>query len=337
MRNPTVQHFPQRQPFDCGEDEIEGIGNYHLTDNDHDEAETIWDPLQLAASSGNLVEVNALLADGRNPNALPQGWYGKTALQVAALHGHLAVVQVLLASGAQVDAPGGNNGGRTALTLAAGATTVAHQVQSTIIDRLLHEGADVNHPPHPYMGRTPVQAAAEGGNLTILRCLVALGGDIRAPAAKTSGRTALQAAAEQQHIEFVVFLLQQGVVVTEDDMRVSQNKAGVTALQAAASVGNKKLVKTLVDAGANVNAKGSRFNGCSALGAAAGGDFVDIIWMLIDAGADLDQVEGNHGRTAMQVARVRGSMNAVRVLKDAAQRRAYMSSDIDHILTSSNA
>ena len=117
-----------------------------------------WTPLQLAASNGTFSDTSTLLSRGHDPNEPPKGFYGKTALQAACARGELPIIQTLLSAGAMTNAPGGNNGGRTALCVAASA---GHE---DVCDLLIEDwGADVNSPPHRYMGRTPLQAACEGG------------------------------------------------------------------------------------------------------------------------------------------------------------------------------
>lgn len=69
-------------------------------------------PVILAARTGNLAQVQGLLARNANPNASYQGW---TPLLYAAYHGHAAVVEALLGAGAD---PGVSVQGWNALRLA---------------------------------------------------------------------------------------------------------------------------------------------------------------------------------------------------------------------------
>lgn len=114
-------------------------------EEDSEEDENAWTPLQTASHDGNEMLVTSLLEKGADANALPRGWYGKTALQAASQNGHLDVVKRLVEAGADINSPGGNNGGHTALTAAAGSG------HGEIVDFLIAEGAphEFEVPKHP--------------------------------------------------------------------------------------------------------------------------------------------------------------------------------------------
>ena len=65
-----------------------------------------------ASKNGNIVEVNALLANGADVNAKDKN--DITALMLASEDGHSEVVNALLANGADVNAKGKNAGGKYA-------------------------------------------------------------------------------------------------------------------------------------------------------------------------------------------------------------------------------
>jgi ankyrin repeat protein len=75
-------------------------------------------------------------------------------------------------------------------------------------------------------------------------------------------------------------------------------------------------VQGLLDAGADVNAEGSRYKGGAALWLAADAGHVEIIEMLLDARADVKAMSGNRGQlcTALQRAIRNGRSGAVEVL-----------------------
>ncbi|MDH5726788.1 MAG: ankyrin repeat domain-containing protein, partial [Nitrospira sp.] len=88
-----------------------------------------------AAGSGNVAQVQALLAAGADVNAkMPDG---STALMAASTNDHVVVVQALLAASADVNAKGTTDG-VTALMLASLEGHVA------VVQALLATGADVN-------------------------------------------------------------------------------------------------------------------------------------------------------------------------------------------------
>jgi ankyrin repeat protein len=65
---------------------------------------------------------------------------------------------------------------------------------------------------------------------------------------------------------------------------------GMTPLQAAASGGNIEIVELLLNAGANVNAPPARAGGMMALQAAATNEFKDIVKLLVDRGANVADI-----------------------------------------------
>src|ERR1017187_3771273 len=87
-----------------------------------------------AAHHGRLVEVRALLKEGRDVNAKNQN--GDTPLIVACVHSHLDVIEALLDAGADVNAKSDN--GSTALIRA------SSRENPDVVEALLNKGADVN-------------------------------------------------------------------------------------------------------------------------------------------------------------------------------------------------
>lgn len=76
---------------------------------------------------------------------------------------------------------------------------------------LLVKGGDVNSPPHPDHGMTPLQAACIRGHIGMVMRLLKSGADPDAPGATWAGRTALEAAAEHGRLDIVNLLLRAGV------------------------------------------------------------------------------------------------------------------------------
>lgn len=81
----------------------------------------------------------------------------------------------------------------------------------------------------------------------------------------------------------------------------------------AASIGDLKQVKTLLDKRADVNAKDSE--GMTAVMMASGGDHLEVLNLLVERGGDI-HVKGIKGRTALFVANATGSAQTVKLLLD---------------------
>ncbi|KAK7991273.1 ankyrin repeat-containing protein [Apiospora saccharicola] len=90
-------------------------------------------------------------------------------------------------------------------------TRSIQQEDLEIANLLLDKGADVNSPPHPDYGMTPLQAACTRGHIGIVMRLLRLGADPNAPGASYYGRTALEGAAEHGRLDIVHLLLRAGV------------------------------------------------------------------------------------------------------------------------------
>jgi hypothetical protein len=82
-----------------------------------------------------------------------------------------------------------------------------------LVQDLLDKGADVNHPPVPVLGATALQFAAILGNLEMATILLRAGADINAPPCSWAGRSAIEGAAERGRLDMVCFLLEAGAAV----------------------------------------------------------------------------------------------------------------------------
>jgi ankyrin repeat protein len=256
------------------------------------------------------------------------GYYGQTALQAACTRGHEAVVQSLVDAGANINAPGGNNIYRNAFELACGTGESIYTSYTTfnvndqrgsagnirLIQFLLNAGATVNpERVTRYQGRTPIQAAAEGGHETIALLLLKHGADINAPASPSLGATALQAACYRGHTGLAKSLIARGADVNSPPGKFN----GYTALQGACLADEIELVNVLLAEGADINAPGSLYGGGTALHAAASRGHLEIIKKLLSIGADPNVVASRRGQTPMQSAYLIGKMDIVELLRKA--------------------
>ena len=188
------------------------------------------------------------------------------------------------------------------------------QNDAAAVDALIKRGADVKSPTR--YGVTPLGAAALGGNAAIVRRLLDAGAEVNA--ATPGGETALMTAARTGSVDAVRLLLDRGASVQAKTSPREQ-----TALMWAVTENHPDVVKLLVARGAEVNAhtavtkpKGeyvpARAGGASgngiirqrALPTADGGMTPllfavrdgnrDMMRLLLELGADLEQTSGNH-------------------------------------------
>ncbi len=123
----------------------------------------------MAAYTGEIGQLKALLAHGANPNATDGNC--ESALGIAVLHGEIEMIRLLLRCGAETDQR--NACGFTALHLA-----VSSYLQSAapeICDLLLDCGADVNA-CSPY-GWTPLMVAIDHEEYDSAKILLERGAD----------------------------------------------------------------------------------------------------------------------------------------------------------------
>ena len=117
---------------------------------------------------------------------------------------------------------------------------------------LLHRyGADVNFPAHTRVKRTPLQEAAAAGSDDIVELLIRLGAEVNAPAARRGGGTALQFAAIGGYIRVACLLLNSQADVNAPAARVN----GRMALEGAAEHGRLDMLQVLLKAGAGNGGK----------------------------------------------------------------------------------
>lgn len=114
------------------------------------------------------------------------------------------------------------------------------------VELFIRYGADVNFPARLGVKRTPLQGAAEIGSLVMVELLINHGADVNAPAAERGGGTALQLAAIGGYIPIACRLLSLKADVNAPASKVN----GRTALEGAAEHGRLDMVQLLLNAGA---------------------------------------------------------------------------------------
>lgn len=231
-------------------------------------------PLQLAALSGDSVDVAALLNEGADPNATdPYGW---NALHFAVPLSGVAVVGALLGAGA--DPSVASPSGATALHLA------APQADPAVVASLVDYGAD---PAARELdgGRTPLDDAVRygEGRERVVATLLRAGADPgSADARDNAGRTALHHAVLNPGaaVGLVELLLEAGADPGAGD------RGGDTPLHYATRTGKAEVIVALLDAGADVTARNNRGDLPADVASGIGG-WSSVYWRLIVPAGEL--------------------------------------------------
>jgi ankyrin repeat protein len=284
------------------------------------------DALVTAAEHCDVRALKAALASGEDVNARVS--HGRTLLAIVVADGYHCpnqadTVQMLIAKGADVNSK--DDYGQSVLHSAVGATR-----PQAIPILLIDAGADVNATNSD--GMTPLWFAGPD----IARILIAKGANINAR--DKSGQTALTAAITLSDIQYVQFLIAQkadvnffdntgqtpllhavGLVSKPEIVRslitagadVEATKTIGTPLVMAAQNGNLEDVKLLMEAGANIHARTGL--GVNAMAMAALLGHADVVAYLIDKGSDVDERFGN-GSTALEAAAMTGQTEVVKTL-----------------------
>lgn len=261
-------------------------------------------PLMQAALYSNASCIRLLLDKGADPNAANQA--GATALMWSA--GDPEKVRLLLNKKSAVNPQASS--GRTALSIAA---SNAGNIEA--VELLLAAGAKVKVTA-PLSGG-PVWAAASSGDAAILRAMLSAGGD---PNERNRvGMTPLMEAVKKGSIASARLLLDAGAEVNVHSGMPPVSTRGLaelgefTPLILAGGGSNARMVRLLLDHGADVHAKESR--GMNALTMAAASEYQDekTVRILIEAGSDI-QTKANDGQTAAIWASKWGNTGVLKLL-----------------------
>ncbi len=295
-------------------------------------------PVADAAMIGDLEDVRGLLRQGADVNEA-QG-DGMTALHWAAERAQLEMVEVLLYAGGRVDAVT-RIGHYTPLHLASKAGN------EPVTRRLLEEGANVQAKTFP-AGTTPIHLAAASGQTDVLEALIEHGADVNALEG-SSGQTplifasALNRAAAAAHLlehgaepglsTTVVNLQEQGELDRAanqrqnevlDAIREASGSVTPTQVQAALRAGREVLANGLPEeeeeeeeeednrrgGSPNITATG----GMTALLHAARQGHLEVARVLLDGGADVDQVSLSDATSPLLMATINGQFDMALML-----------------------
>jgi ankyrin repeat protein len=267
--------------------------------------------LMHASAFGNLQTLELLIDADADLNA--HNNFDATALLWGARDP--AKSRLLIARGANVNAR--SQQGRTPLMLASllpgGSSTVA---------LMLSKGADVN--VKDKRGDTALGLAATIGEVDTMRLLLQKGAEPQAINGK--GETPLILATKSKQADAVRLLIQSGVDVNVASTSSPTNRNGtialvkLTALHRAAAFGPVEMVRELLKAGANVNARDSR--SLTALIFAVATEYTDpqIVEALLQAGADVN-ARDNSGETPLDWAEKFGNPKVIHLLRVAGAKQ----------------
>ncbi len=248
-----------------------------------------------SSSEGDTEIAEILISAGANINVVNE--YGRSALSEAAERGYTGIVRLLVDAGADVNLRDAD--GKTALMRAAtGGKTEAVRI-------LLDAKADFNLQDDKKL--TALMLSAKRGEETVVKLLLEAGAD---PGLKDDkGKTAFIHALAEGHLGIAALLGGSGI-----ELSVLSAE-----LISAISRGKKPLpeiVKILIDAGADVNAREERGALKTALMIASRKGFADVVKLLLEAGAEVD-AKDDVGLTAFSDALGEAHFEIVDMLKKA--------------------
>lgn len=285
-------------------------------------------PLQFAAREGDTWIARLLLSAGARID--DKSATGQTPLEYAIQSDHLEMIRFLLEQGADVNARDSE-----------GASPLDDAVWRKSLDAvaiLMAHGAKLND-SDPETGATPLNEAAYRGDARILSFLLQFHPDVTTPdkkgydafanalrmrneacalalldaqpkerlTAEFFGK-AMETAAARNEAVVVDALLKRGVAAN------SPLPSGPAALSIAASSGSAAVAASVLNSHADPNLAGP--GGSTPLEDAALKGFAEIVSLLLDHGARVDQVNSDSGATALYVAASFGRKNVVDLLLD---------------------
>ncbi len=164
---------------------------------------------------------------------------------------------------------------------------------------------------------TALLAAIRTQTISMVELLIAYGARVNFPTCGPVKRTPLQKAAELGNVEIVTLLINNGADVNA----LAADRNGGTSLQFAAIGGFVMVACKLLNHKADVNAPGSKVNGRSALEWAAEHGRLDMIRVLLNAGAGSRRGDEGQVQKAIDLARENGFFPICDLLESYFHRR----------------
>jgi ankyrin repeat protein len=140
----------------------------------------------------------------------------------------------------------GSSDGRPGPMITALLAAVSTKSMSVVQLLSQHEDAVIDFPASGRIKRTPLQRAAEVGDLDLVKFFYGSGANVNAPPARIGGATALQLAAKGGYTAIVLYLLSKGAQVDAPRAHID----GMTALESAAAEGRVDTLSVLLRRGA---------------------------------------------------------------------------------------
>ncbi|PQE10657.1 Pfs NB-ARC and Ankyrin domain protein [Rutstroemia sp. NJR-2017a BBW] len=195
--------------------------------------------------------------------------------------GYTEMVKVIIDQGTDVNVPFTKFGSALLASLLSGHTETQ--------ELLLAQGADINASCGEYGETLQAVIAKELPYLT--------------PEARSPGTTGTNTsyANRLQSYQYQLMLLEQ------------QNKKRLMLARNGYRVGLSSCIHTIINLGANVNARGGKYG--SALQAASARGYFSIVKLLLDLGADVNTTPGGGYSTPLELAEAGGFQNIVKLLK----------------------
>ncbi|XP_018413249.1 PREDICTED: ankyrin repeat and SOCS box protein 15 [Nanorana parkeri] len=228
-------------------------------------------PLTLAAKSGLVENVKALLEKGVWPNT--KNSRGESPLLIAIRNGNYDMVVTLISYNCTINQPCARRWSAI--------HEAAKQGRNDLISVLIKNGANVSL--RDGFGVTPLGVAAEFGHCEALEQLIHKGGDINLEA--DDGSTVLSDAAEGGNPDCVALLLEYGASGNVPD------KEGYLPIHKAAYRGHYLAIKYLIPV---TSPHAIKKSGLSPIHSATDGQSVQCLELLIENGFDVNELLAEH-------------------------------------------
>lgn len=282
-------------------------------------------PLTSASSAGQEAVIDILLSAGGDIDQSDAN--GNTPLIIAVRTDNIPVAEKLVRAGANTESI--NNLGETALSIAIrnknwpmvtalGKAGVNYNVQyedgrtrlhdiissgraeKELVAALIEGGADVNIADDS--GQTPFTLAVNRGEAELVALMVRHGADVNEVHFNNNSYPALLQAIQMKNDKLAAVLIDGGA-----DVDFIVQKTGDSALHAAVKSGMKDIVAMLIKRGANVNVRNIFYETpLSEATVNPEGKDLDCARLLAQAGADLNALVSEKGRTSLHLAAMKG-------------------------------